>query len=136
LPTTFIGPNVSWFSYVSASADVINSRFDATQTVGFGFNIPPQPGPSPFSASASGSDHRVDFAGHFNAQTGLVTQFGPQAALFFAATMGYISDVPFVSYPSIANGIRTTASPMDHPAQLASTSQMSFGIVWGLNFRY
>jgi hypothetical protein len=134
VPVTGIGPGVSWFNYLSGSADVVDSRFNAAQAVGFGFTIPPQPGPSFASATASG--HHSDVAGHVAFQTGLVNQSSPVFAQFIAVTVGYISDVPFVSYPQFASGIRTNGGAMNHAAQLSSTGQASYGITAGFNFRF
>lgn len=134
MPTTFIGPSVSWFNYLSGSADIVRSNFNATQTVAFGFPIPPQPGPSFASASASGHDNGV--GGRVAFQTGLVNQSSPAFAQYIALTASYISRVPFVDYPRFTGGVIVDGNPLNHAAQLSNTDQISYGIVFGADFRF
>jgi len=136
MPVTFIGPTVSWFNYLSGSADVVDSRFNAQQAVNFGFFINPatQTGANFRTASASG--HHSDIGGHVAFQTGLVNQSSPAFAQFIAVSVGYISNVPFVSYPQFAGGAIMDGATLTHPAQLSSTGQTSYGITAGFNFRF
>jgi outer membrane protein OmpA-like peptidoglycan-associated protein len=126
-------PGLTWINYGSASLDVVRSHFDAAER----FVCTDCPPPAPGNA-ASGSKSGIGT--HLNVYTGLRHEEGPSFSEFLVVGAQYISNVPYIVYPTLGSGgilgtgLSTTNA--NGPSHLANTHQINYGIMLGLNARF